>query len=154
LCITCSNTVHFGINALRAGRLYFNKHEVYPDVVEKYGGKTRYDTGQPLDYQNEEEGKFRYLRRIIKQVRKTDEIREGIHGSRKRLQELRELLSTPEGQKEQEIAINVVLAENEFIEFYLNNRATVEIDKIITELKKNVGFNKNIDQTMLILVKF
>jgi hypothetical protein len=53
--------------------------EIYPEVAEKYIGKT-YDTGQSMyDMYNsmywEEFGKFRYLKRLIKDLKKIDEFR-------------------------------------------------------------------------------
>jgi hypothetical protein len=50
--------------------------EVYSDLVEKHASKNRnYDTGQVYDYNDDPsyEGKAIYLRRMMKQVRKTDD---------------------------------------------------------------------------------
>jgi hypothetical protein len=186
--------------------------EVYPDVVEKYSRKDRDFGGKSqlqvfdgdiihvimLQSDYADYYKIAYLRRLIKQVRKTDDefrwlsvlppikrnetysdkygnsiknkvrpyveykylnikasqtpelleetnrywrkrklvIRQGLEDMNKRLRGIAEMMSTPEGQREYETGRAVVLEENEFIQFYLDNRDTAQINKIIDELKQ------------------
>jgi hypothetical protein len=100
------------------------KNKVRPYVEYKYLNIKASQTPELLEETN------RYWRK-----RKLA-IRQGLEDVNRRLRNIAEMMSTPEGQREYEVGRAVVLEENEFTQFYLDNCDTNQVNKIINELKQ------------------